>query len=736
MPAFQITSRRVQMQGSIRKRPTRMQRQWNAVLRVVIAVVILGLLTLLFKNIGLSLWIFVLLPVSVSIIVARSQLYNRKTLLLATILALIYFAGITALQLLIHSPSTPEIIVVTTTLVMAVLFEPVRVRVQLFFEQRFHLRNDEAIRIIEAFNKALREEIGLNQVRERFLAVIQKTMQPQSLSLWVSRTLQEEETRLTQSLGRKSSRQLQSEEASPSKVEGATKDWLYTTETSEVTISSQDPFLKFALRSPGAEEIDKLPPDSSLSQTLKADGEEIVLPLVNQGELLGLLTLGPHLSGEEYTREDYNLLNMLTAQVASALRVVQMVQEQQAQVRERERIEQELWTAQNIQHTFLPKEVPALPGWHLVPYYQSAREVGGDFYDFIPIPDGRLALVIGDVADKGIPAALVMTATRTMLRATAMEKTSPGEVLARVNDLLYADTPSGMFVTCFYALLDPKSGRMCYANAGHELPYRCCESNFSELRATGMPLGMLPGSRYEEHEVVLAPGETLLFYSDGLIEAHNEKREMFGVSRLIDAIKAHLEGTELIDALLNQLAVFTGDEWEQEDDVTIVVLHKMSVSQPQHPTPEKELFHLLTQWTMPSIPDSERLAVERLEAALQPLQLSTQQLERIKTATAEAAMNAMEHGNQYRPDKIVTFQVLTSTDSLLIRVRDQGEGQFCPIDIPQTPDLGAKLSGQELPRGWGLFLIQQLVDKLNVVNGDHSHTIELTIRLKKEEESQ
>jgi serine phosphatase RsbU (regulator of sigma subunit) len=252
-----------------------------------------------------------------------------------------------------------------------------------------------------------------------------------------------------------------------------------------------------------------------------------------------------------------------------------MVQEQQVQVRKRERIEQELRTARNIQHTFLPKDVPALPGWQLTPYYQPAREVGGDFYDFLPFADGRVGLVIGDVTDKGIPAALVMTATRTMLRTAAQEKASPGEVFARVNDLLSADIPPGMFVTCFYALLDPASGRLCYANAGQDLPYRRGSEGVSELWATGMPLGMMPGSRYEEYEATLAPGESLLFYSDGLVEAHNSRREMFDTPRLKALLETHTGGVSLIDVLLDELKRFTGEGWEQEDDVTLLTLQRM-----------------------------------------------------------------------------------------------------------------------------------------------------------------
>jgi Stage II sporulation protein E (SpoIIE) len=193
-----------------------------------------------------------------------------------------------------------------------------------------------------------------------------------------------------------------------------------------------------------------------------------------------------------------------------------------------------------------------------------------------------LGLVIGDVTDKGIPAALVMTATRTMLRTAARETTSPGEVLARVNDLLYEEIPAKMFVTCFYAILDPASGHISYANAGHDLPYCRQKEGVSELWATGMPLGLMPGSCYDEHEITVAPGENLLFYTDGLVEAHNPNHEMFSFPRLKTLLAAYPDGTSLIDLLLNELKSFTGEGWEQEDDVTLVTLQRAISSEQCH----------------------------------------------------------------------------------------------------------------------------------------------------------
>jgi serine phosphatase RsbU (regulator of sigma subunit) len=189
---------------------------------------------------------------------------------------------------------------------------------------------------------------------------------------------------------------------------------------------------------------------------------------------------------------------------------------------ERERVEQEMRVARTIQQASLPKEVPTLQGWQITPYFQPAREVGGDFYEFFELDDGRLALVVGDATGKGVPAALVMTATCAFLGGVATATgASPGEVLSRVNEAVLARIPPNMFVTCFYAILDPKSGHLIYANAGHNLP--CCrrEGTTSELDARGMPLGLMPQMSYEENETVLGPGEGVLFYTDGLIEAHN-----------------------------------------------------------------------------------------------------------------------------------------------------------------------------------------------------------------------
>jgi steroid delta-isomerase-like uncharacterized protein len=240
----------------------------------------------------------------------------------------------------------------------------------------------------------------------------------------------------------------------------------------------------------------------------------------------------------------------------------------------RQSIEQELRVARSIQQASLPKEVPEPEGWEVVPYYQPAREVGGDFYDFHLLSEDRLGVVVGDATGKGVPAALVMSTTCGMLRLAAQSFSSPGEMLQRVNEVLFTSIPPNMFVTCFYGVLDPLSGTFAYANAGHNLPYLWHGGEAEELRARGMPLGLMPGMSYEQNEIVIEPRDSALLYSDGLVEAHGPQGEMFGFPRLRELVAEHGEEGSLGKFLLEELYAFVGEGWEQEDDITLLTLRR------------------------------------------------------------------------------------------------------------------------------------------------------------------
>ncbi|MEM7799486.1 MAG: SpoIIE family protein phosphatase [Chloroflexota bacterium] len=520
----------------------------------------------------------------------------------------------------------------------------------------------------------------------------------------------------------------------PIQVEPATK-----VDQLDLEMAPSDPLLAYFRERPGVVELDSLVFDSPALQTLKDAGIVLVVPLMSQGELVGMVNLGQRLSDQSYSVDDKKLLSDLATQAAPAVRVAQLVQQQREEAVERNRIEQELKVARLIQQTLLPKEIPVFPGWELSAYYQPAREVGGDFYDFLEFPDGRLALVIGDVTDKGVPAALVMSTTRTLIRTAAETLVEPGKVLEQVNNKLYPDIPARMFVTCMYCLLDPQNGRLQYANAGHDLPYLRTDKGVEELRATGMPLGLMPNMGYEEKEIVLKAGQTVLFHSDGLAEAHNPQREMFGFPRLKASMFEHSGGPGLIDFFLEKLAQFTGPGWEQEDDVTLVKLQRIPESNDsQHANGtgtmiENKEWTSIGEFNLPSRPGNERQAIDRVVELVAEAGLSVRQMNKLKTAVSEATMNAMEHGNQFVADRPVLIAVSNSAEQLKVSITDFGAGsQTESKDMGESPDLEAKLAGEQTPRGWGLFLIKNMVDEMQVLTENNMHTVELLINLESE----
>lgn len=482
----------------------------------------------------------------------------------------------------------------------------------------------------------------------------------------------------------------------------------------------------------GPVDIDNLRLDSPGVEALRAAGVRLVVPLVAQGELIGLLCLGERLSEQPYTADDRDLLARLAAQAAPALRVAQLVREQQQEAREHERVEAELRIAQLIQRNFLPHDVRAPDGWSIETFYRPAREVGGDFFDVVPLPDGRLGVIVGDVTDKGVPAALVMASTRSILRIAAQQVIEPGAVLEHVNDQLVPDIPEAMFVTCLYGVLDPGSGVLRFANAGHNLPCVVHEGEVAEPRATGMPLGLLPSSRYEETAVTIPPGGAALLYSDALPEAHGPHGDMFGFPAVRDAVASFTTGA-LVDHLLAAVGQFVADDWEQEDDLTFVVLRRGVTARLEAATepavaPAGTDPNVLLDITCPSQPAGEReIALEVAQAAVDA-GLDQERRRALETAVAEAVMNAMEHGNAYREDLPVRVQLARTDDTIRVTVRDAGLGGAIPT-TNGVPDLAAKLRGEESPRGWGLFLVTGMVDGLRTGRDSDGNVVELLMQL-------
>jgi sigma-B regulation protein RsbU (phosphoserine phosphatase) len=264
----------------------------------------------------------------------------------------------------------------------------------------------------------------------------------------------------------------------------------------------------------------------------------------------------------------------LAAQISSALHSANAY----AQTLAHQRVEQELALAGQIQADFLPRDLPHIPGWQLAATLQPARETSGDFYDVIPLPNGRFGIVIADVSDKGMGAALYMALSRTLIRTYAMQyHMRPDLALGVANRRMLMDTQVGMFVTVFYGILDPVTGMLTYCNAGHNPPYLLSAQDGDAVKAldgTGTALGVFKGQdlTWGQEAVQLAPGDMLVFYSDGVTDAQDAHETFFGEERLLQAVRANSgrSAQEVREALIAEVHEFMGDA-PQFDDITLLV---------------------------------------------------------------------------------------------------------------------------------------------------------------------
>jgi serine phosphatase RsbU (regulator of sigma subunit)/anti-sigma regulatory factor (Ser/Thr protein kinase) len=480
----------------------------------------------------------------------------------------------------------------------------------------------------------------------------------------------------------------------------------------DIVIDDGDPLLDFLQTAPGPMDLAALPQFSPAVQRMHEQGVRVVVPLVTSGELVGVIALGARRSERTYTRADKRLLDSLARYAAPALRLGQLMREQEAEARERERVDQELHVAQLIQQQFLPHELPELRGWQVSAFYRPAATVGGDFYDLIELDDGRIMVVEGDVTGHGVPAALVMASTHALLRSTAQITQRPGEVLRRVNQLLVPQIPANMFVTCLALVIDLDTGKTQFANAGHNLPYIRRGDSVIRLEARGMPLGLMPDSVYDEIEARIDTDDIVLIYSDGITEQHDAGGEMFGFHRTEALVGAATSGDELIDRSVAALGAFSSGV-EQEDDITLVTLHRG----------RRGGYLETVSFAVPSEIGNERTVMDRI-AEIVGDSLPADRLESLKTAVSETAMNAIEHGNHALAELEVTVSVRRSTEAVTVEIADFGRGRQQPAE---TPDLDLKLAGLQTPRGWGLFLVNELVDKVEEFTEGDGHIVRLTM---------
>jgi sigma-B regulation protein RsbU (phosphoserine phosphatase) len=302
----------------------------------------------------------------------------------------------------------------------------------------------------------------------------------------------------------------------------------------------------------------------------------LCVPLVVRGQVTGVIYVDNRLHAGIFTPADLELLAAIASSAAIAIENARLYQ---AAV-DRGRLERELQMARDLQAGLLPRETPQLPGWEIVAYWQPAREVAGDYYDFIPGREGQLGIVIADVADKGMPAAIFMALTRSTVRASLTGAPSPAEGIGRANRLICADAQAGMFVTLFYAQLDPVAGELTYVNAGHSpaILYRAAEDRSCTLDRTGLILGVDEDAVYAQRKVQLDPGDSVLLYTDGVTDAICETapEESYGEERLLQLVTSHRHASaaETVSALDQALRDFIGPG-APFDDVTVVAVKRL-----------------------------------------------------------------------------------------------------------------------------------------------------------------
>jgi sigma-B regulation protein RsbU (phosphoserine phosphatase) len=312
------------------------------------------------------------------------------------------------------------------------------------------------------------------------------------------------------------------------------------------------------------------------SSALAAGNNESLLfhasvPLVVQGRTVGILNYAT----DEYqflTAADLQLLSAVGTQVSTALERARLYDLAEIQ---RARLTVELEMARAVQSSLLPGSLPEIPGFDLAAHWWFAREVGGDFCDIFPLAGERWGIVVADVSDKGAPAALYMAMTRSLLRSYVDQTSSPGVLLSRVNRALVTLSSSAMFVTLFYAVVDPKAQTISYGNAGQNPPIlRRADGRVEELTRTGIALGVLEDKKWDDQTVHMAPGDVLAAYTDGVTDAMNPRGESYGPERLTSAILAAPAGARaLIDQVVVDVTAFT-EGAPLVDDLTLFVLEK------------------------------------------------------------------------------------------------------------------------------------------------------------------
>lgn len=468
-----------------------------------------------------------LLPVAVGVSVVRYRLWDMGLLVnraivygaLTAMVAASFLVGMVGVGSLLTGRvgNGRGVAGVVTGVALVLVFQPVRRRVQAAVDRRFYREKYDADRAVDHFARVVTDLVDAQSVADALDVVLRDTVHP-------------------------------------------TDSWIVLDDA--IGLSSGTEPVDRTDRNLGADAMPELWPD----------GAVLTIPLVAQGRTVGALFLGPRRSGRPYAALDRRTLERIAGAAAPAVRVGQLVQAQERQALEKARLDSEMAVARTIQRDLLPQQLPTIAGWRFAACYESSREVGGDYYDVIPLDDGRIGLLVADVSGKGVPAAMVMATCRAVVRSITGTVDDPAEVMRRVNARLSGDITPGMFVTCFYGVLDPATGTLSFANAGHTLPVvKTGGGRSEELRATGMPFGWMPDAGYDTVVRNLPSGSVIVIPSDGVIEARDPAGEFWGVARFLSAV-AGADGPEVVDSILAALRLHCAPSLDLGDDVTMLAL--------------------------------------------------------------------------------------------------------------------------------------------------------------------
>jgi PAS domain S-box-containing protein len=421
----------------------------------------------------------------------------------------------------------------------------------------------------------------------------------------------------------------------------------------------------------------------------KRDGTAVV------GEVF-IPTFGPHGS---YLLAKATTLYDEIGNTVGAIESVRDMTERRLMEQRLERSRTELHVAAEIQRSFIPKKTPDIPNFEAAAVSIPAMEVGGDFYDFISLPDGKYGLVIADVAGKSIPAALFMALSRMIIRASTTHQSLASEVLKNANNMIASDATAGMFVTLLYGVLDGEALALKYANAGHPTPliFQSRDCSYIEEKASGIALGAKEGVSYEERTIKFEPGDVAVFYTDGITEAMNIKGELFGLSRLTGSIKKTCKSSaeDIMAKILEEVSSFRGDR-DQNDDITLVVL-KASQSVEKH-----DIISIQSR-------DEEiHRVIEELEKIMSRTGFAGKEILDMQLALEEACINIVQHGYRGTYGAIL-IAIDFKEDRLIVTIED-GAPPFDPTKFDK-PNFTADLERRPIG-GLGIHLMRSLADEI------------------------